>query len=64
MGAIAVSKKEEEQIEKLRKERLGHINELQLQAMIIRTWNAYRDEVRVLVDKVRWDSQTEFPTIA
>ena len=53
------------QVEKLRKENMGRVNELQLQAMIILAWNAYRRNETVLAETVFWNSQTkDFPAIA
>ncbi len=52
------------QVDKLRKEQLGRVNELQLQAMIILTWNAYRSNTPVTASMLKWDSAKEFPDIA
>jgi hypothetical protein len=52
------------QVERLRKDNMGRVNELQLQAMIILAWNAYREGVSVTADMLKWTEAKDFPTIA
>jgi hypothetical protein len=52
------------QVERLRKDNMGRVNELQLQAMIILAWNAYREGVPVTADMLKWTEAKDFPTIA
>jgi hypothetical protein len=51
-------------IKDLRKQSLGRLHELQISAMIILTWNAYRSGKTLTKAMLRWDDAKEYPTIA
>lgn len=53
-----------QKIERLRGQNMGRVNELQLQAMIILTWNAYRSGEPVSAEILRWTENKDFPSVA
>jgi hypothetical protein len=53
-----------QKIERLRGQNMGRVNELQMQAMIILTWNAYRAGKTVSAEMLRWTENKDFPSIA
>jgi len=52
------------QVEALRKQNMGRVNELQLQAMIILCWNCYRNNQTVTATQLKWTEAKDFPQIA
>jgi hypothetical protein len=53
-----------QRVTKLREQNMGRVNELQLQAMIILAWNAYRSNEKVTAPTLMWDDNKDFPSIA
>ncbi len=50
-------------IGRLREQNMGRVNELQLQAMIILAWNAYRAGAKITAPTLMWNENKEFPTV-
>jgi hypothetical protein len=50
-------------VTKLRQQNMNRVNELQLRAMIINTWNCYREDKSVTVKEILWNLSNDFPTI-
>jgi hypothetical protein len=53
-----------DQIKDMRKQSLGRLHELQISALIILTWNAYRAGKALTKTMLKWDDAKEYPTIA
>jgi hypothetical protein len=53
-----------EKIERLRQQQMRRVNELQINALTIQAWNAYRAGKSLTAAMLNWDENKEFPTIA
>lgn len=53
-----------EKVERLRQQQMRRINELQINALIIQAWNAYRSGKNLTAAMLNWDENKEYPGIA
>jgi hypothetical protein len=53
-----------DQIKDMRKQSLGRLHELQISALVVLAWNAYRAGKPLTKTMLKWDDGKEYPTIA
>ena len=52
-----------DKLSRLRRQNMGRLTELQVNALIIQAWNAYRSRVPVTLALLDWDEQKPYPKI-
>jgi hypothetical protein len=53
-----------DKVERLRKQNMGRLNELQINALIIQAWNTFQKGETLTAARLNWDENKEYPTIA
>lgn len=53
-----------DKIERLRKQNMGRLNELQINALIVQAWNAFYKGEKLTAAGLNWDENKEYPDIA